>query len=264
MIPIFSLLIVITLSLLITRVATIMLAYTGLSTESARFQARSALTNAGFTTHESERVVGHPVRRRIISALIMVGSAGVVGAISTLLLAFLGTESTTPIWMRILVLLIGIGVLWLVASSQWVDRQLSALVTAALKRYTQLDVVDYASLMHLSGDYRIAEIFIEPEDWLANRTLGQARLREEGIVVLGVERVNGSYLGVPHGETQIFPNDTLIVYGRLAAIQELDVRKRDLRGELEHTDAVAEHVKQVVQETAEDIKSTVVSKEHDR
>jgi len=33
---------------------------TGLSRESARFQARSALTGGGFTTTESEAVVRHP------------------------------------------------------------------------------------------------------------------------------------------------------------------------------------------------------------
>ena len=54
------------LSLFITRLATIALTYTGLSREAARFQARSAFTGTGFTTSEAERVVDHPVRRRII------------------------------------------------------------------------------------------------------------------------------------------------------------------------------------------------------
>ena len=60
-----TLLVVIGVSLLITRIATLALAATGLSTESAKFQARSAFSGAGFTTHEAENVVGHPVRRRI-------------------------------------------------------------------------------------------------------------------------------------------------------------------------------------------------------
>jgi Trk-type K+ transport system membrane component len=38
------------LSLLITRIATIALSVTGLSRETARFQARSAFTGVGFTT----------------------------------------------------------------------------------------------------------------------------------------------------------------------------------------------------------------------
>ncbi len=82
----------------------------------------------------------------------------------------------------------------------------------------------------------------------------QAGLREESVVVLGVERSDGSYLGVPHGETVIMPHDTLIVYGRDKALQDLDERKPDLRGALGHTDAVAEQVRLVHEENAEDEK----------
>lgn len=52
MVPIISLLIVVTLSILVTRVASKALMHTGLSRESARFQARSAFTGAGFTTSD--------------------------------------------------------------------------------------------------------------------------------------------------------------------------------------------------------------------
>ena len=61
-----SVLIAITLSLLITRIATEALTLTGLSRTSARFQARSAFTGTGFATSESEAIVKHPLRRRII------------------------------------------------------------------------------------------------------------------------------------------------------------------------------------------------------
>ena len=54
------------LSLVITRIATTALSLTGLSWEAAKFQARSAFTGTGFTTSEAERVVDHPVRRRVI------------------------------------------------------------------------------------------------------------------------------------------------------------------------------------------------------
>jgi hypothetical protein len=64
MVGILSFLVILLVSVLITKVATIALAHTGLSHESARFQARSAFTGVGFTTNEAERVVTHPVRRR--------------------------------------------------------------------------------------------------------------------------------------------------------------------------------------------------------
>lgn len=56
MFAIASLLVVLVLSLLVTRIATVALTHTGLSREVARFQARSAFSGVGFTT--SEVVVG--------------------------------------------------------------------------------------------------------------------------------------------------------------------------------------------------------------
>lgn len=89
MIAIISLLMVVFLSILITRIATIALTHTGLTRESAKFQARSAFSGAGFTTEESEMVVSHPVRRKIVMVLILIGNAGILAAISSLILTFL-------------------------------------------------------------------------------------------------------------------------------------------------------------------------------
>lgn len=54
MAAIMSLLIALTLSLLVTRIAAMALMLTGMSREAARFQARSAFTGVGFTTQEAE------------------------------------------------------------------------------------------------------------------------------------------------------------------------------------------------------------------
>ena len=61
MIPVVSVLIVLTLSMIVIRVATVALVHTGMGVESARFQARSAFTGAGYTTSEAESIVDHPV-----------------------------------------------------------------------------------------------------------------------------------------------------------------------------------------------------------
>ena len=52
------------------------------------------------------------------------------------------------------------------ANSQWVDSQLSRVIKKLLKRYGGLDVRDYATLLQLAGEYRIAEIGIECDHWL--------------------------------------------------------------------------------------------------
>src|SRR4029079_3638578 len=53
---VFTVLIVLTCSLVVVRVATVGLTMTGLSKDLAQFQALSAFTGSGFTTRESEEI----------------------------------------------------------------------------------------------------------------------------------------------------------------------------------------------------------------
>ena len=124
---------VLALSLIITRLATSALALTGLSHEAARFQARSAFTGTGFTTSEAEKVVDHPVRRRIILLLMTARSAGLVTIIITLILSF-GTGAGRSQLLRLLGLAGGVAVLWLISGSKQVDRYLERIIERALAR----------------------------------------------------------------------------------------------------------------------------------
>jgi len=252
MLAIISLLVVVSISILITRIASIALTHTGLSQEIARFQARSALTGAGFTTTESERVVNHPVRRRIILLLMLIGNVGIVGAMSSLILTFIGQESAVSITMRVVLLVAGLVILWAIAMSQWVDQRLSRFITWALKRYTCLDITDYASLMHLAGEYRIAELQVRNSDWLANKTLAMLKLRDEGIMVLGVTRRNGQYLGVPQASTKLLAGDSLITYGRVSALQDIDHRRDDQQAQLDQQAAISRQKQAIAEEEQAD------------
>lgn len=252
MIPIVSLLVVVVLSILVTRIAAVALSLTGLSSESARFQARSAFTGVGFTTTESEKVVNHPVRRRILLLLMLLGNAGIVSAVSSLLLTGLSFGDEGRPVLEVSVLVGGLVLLWAIATSKWVDRWLSYAIAKALKRYTSLEVTDYAHLLHLTGEYRVTELHVEAGDWMADGTLGELRLRDEGIVVLGIQRADGCFVGAPDGETRLVGGDTLIVYGRIPKLAALDQRRRGSRGDIEHHEAVAEQEAVVAREEAED------------
>ena len=56
---------------------------------------------------------------------------------------------------------------------------------------------------------------------------------------MGILRSDKSYVGAPYGDTQINPQDTLILYGRKAALMELDLRKEGIVGEQAHQQAIA-------------------------
>jgi hypothetical protein len=234
-----TLLVVILVALVVTRVATAVLALTGLSRESARFQARSALTGVGFTTSEAEAVVSHPVRRRVVMLLMLIGSAGIVTVIATLMLSFVGAGDRET-GLRLVLLLAGLVVLLVLAQSAAFDRLLSRLIEAALRRWTALDVRDYASLLHLGGAFQVSELFVSPDHWTAGRRLGELRIWEEGVRVLGIVRNDGTYLGAPIPATEVRPGDTLVVYGRAAELAELDHRPAGSAGDEAHRAAVAQ------------------------
>lgn len=238
-VAIISLLVILVLSLLVTRVATVALTHTGLSRESARFQARSAFSGVGFTTSEAERVVQHPVRRRILMLLMLLGNAGIVTAVASLMLTFVNTGGPGDWLPRILLLIAGLALLWMLATSRWVDQHLSRVISRALRRWTNLDVRDYAHLFRLVGEYGVTEIQVKSGDWMAGKPLSQLNLPDEGILVLGIQRADGTYTGAPTGRTPVHPDDTLILYGRSSLLAELDTRRAGLAGELAHHEAVA-------------------------
>ncbi len=238
MVAIISLLAILTLSIVITRVATVMLTATGLSRDIARFQARSAFSGAGFTTSESESVVNHPFRRRIVLQLMLVGAAGVVTSLTSLLLSFTGATGAQTA-NRILVLLLGLVGLRLLAGSRYVDRALTRVTEWGLRRYTRLDVRDYDKLLHISDEFTVAEVEPKAGHWMTGRRLDELRLREEGLIVLGVYRRDGSYLGVPAGPTRIQEGDRLVVYGEDERVVQLAERPAGPDGDHAHADAVA-------------------------
>ncbi|MDT0293297.1 TrkA C-terminal domain-containing protein [Mesonia ostreae] len=238
MIPAISLFVIVSLSALITRVAAIALAHTGLSTESARFQARSAYTGSGFTTQESEKIMNFPVRRKIIYTLMLIGNAGIVTTMSTLILAFVLPNTTSSLLYGLVIIVVGISFVWWAIRSSVVDRWLSKIISRALKKYTKIDVKDYASVLHLADDYRISELRVDEESWLGNKKLIDLELRKEGIIVLGIQPEEGDYVGSPNGSSFIKPHDIITMYGKAETFLNLNQRERNWKGEMEHQKAV--------------------------
>ena len=251
MVAIASLLLIVALSLLVTRVATVVLTATGTARHVARFQARSAFTGAGFTTSESERVVNHPLRRKVIGWLMLLGNVGIVGAASTTILGFRGGALGAQGW-RVLLLVLGMLVLVLLSRSRRVDRHLTTVIGRLLRRHTDLDGRDLDGLLRLSGDYTVQELAVNPGDWIAEQSLADLDLRDEGIVVLGVMRSDGTYLGVPNGGTTVHAGDNLVLYGRTPRLRELDRRTRGRDGDRAHALAVQEQQRVTDDEEATD------------
>lgn len=237
-----SLILILALSLLIVRTGTVALTMTGLSRDVASFQSLSAFSGAGFTTTEAEEITTYPARRRVVKALIRLGSVGLVTTIASLVLSF--TDPTTRL-SRLVVLLLAAAVLVAFSRSTWFQNLLTPVIEWVLSRTTSLDIRDYSGLLNLDRDYRVADLTVTEGSWLADERIADLELRsDEGVVILGIERPDGTYLGAPSGENVIRPGDTIVAYGKENRLQELVTRSAD-------GDAAHERAKEAHQRTLE-------------
>jgi len=228
-----TLLVVVTITLIVNRVGTIALTTTGLSYEVANFQARSALLGVGYTTSESDLVVNHPVRRRIVLSLMLVGNAGLVTIIGTVVVGF--ADSNTDVLVKVGTLGIGLLVILIAARSRTVDNLLARVIGWALRRFTDLEVRDYVELLDLASNYAVVELGVEADSWVAEHRLADLRLPDEGVIVLGIRRSDGIFVGAPRGHTRLHEHDTMILYGYADVLDELRHRKVGLEGDHAHT-----------------------------
>lgn len=221
MFAILSLLAVVAVSLVITRVATVVLVASGMSRESARFQSRSAFTGAGFTTNESEAIVNHPLRRRVVMMLMLLGNAGIVAAASGLILGFRGGAAGSEL-LRVALLVVGLIALVRLSRSRWVDDRLTAAIAWLLNRYTELPQLDAGQLLELPHNRVVAELAVRDGDAIAGRRFADLQLRERGATVLGYTSIDGRYHADIDGDTVVTPGDTLVLHAERSVLRELD------------------------------------------
>ncbi len=254
MIAAFVLLVLLSVFVLIVRISTTALVLTGLSQELALLQAVSAFTGVGFTTRESEFIVNHPVRRRILIIVMILGNAGFVTAASTFFLSFTDAADALDGAERVALLGIGSAGLWYVAKSRTFDRHLSSIIGWALRRWTRLHAFDFVELLDVGGKYTVRLVKVRPEDWIAGKRLDELNLFEEGVTVLGIHR-GDLYLGLPRGETRIEPGDRVVLYGRTDRLSELEHRATGAAGQQAHKLAVEAAQREFALQRAEEQES---------
>jgi hypothetical protein len=216
MIALFSLLTIIVLSIIVVRIGGIALELTGLSPEIASFQAQSAFSGAGFTTSEAEAMVNHPVRRRIIRILILLGGAGVTTSMATLVLTFMGETGKTVV-LKGSILLLGLLVIFLLAQSKYIYNIMKKLISHALEKWTMMHVFDYEQILGFGEGYTISRVTVRSDSWLSDKKLSDLKLEQKGVLVLAIYRKVGrkeKFIGSLSGDTKIMPQDALVCYSR--------------------------------------------------
>ena len=214
--------IVAVISMLFTRLATGALIATGQPPEVARFQARSAFTGTGFTTVESENVVNHPVRRRVIATTMLVGNLGTPTLIVTVLVGLIGPGPADTA-QRLFTLVGALGVLLVIASLPPVTKGLTAVGERYARRRLLGALADEADELVALGDgFVVAEVRLAREPDMGPRSLAGIEAALPGLRLLGVRQRAGAdeghFVGAPPDDLDLGADDELVVYGTREAV----------------------------------------------
>ncbi|MBX7207735.1 MAG: TrkA C-terminal domain-containing protein [Verrucomicrobiaceae bacterium] len=221
MAPVIALLIIALVSLLAVRVGATALMMTGLSWDTASFQSYSAFFGVGFTTKEAEMVVNHPVRRRIIRDLILVGNVGLTSALATLVVTILQTGSGGNAVLMFSWLIGGLAALFVVSRLSWFQKAVDHLIQRALESTGMVRALDYELLLRIQHGYVVSEIEVLPDTFLAGRTLRDSRPWDRGVVILAIKRDGATRHGIPSRDDLIEAGDVLTAYGKESALQAM-------------------------------------------
>ena len=222
---IISLLVIAGVSLVIVRIAATALLMTGLSWDVASFQAHSAFFGVGFTTAEAELAVSTPQRRTIIKHLMVAGNLGLTAGLGSVIIAFVKADGIKAELNVLLWILAGLGAIVLIAIVPPTRRLLDWTIRKSLKRAGVLHAADFGLLLKLHAGYSVCERAIGPASLLTNQTLAQTKLGSQGVVVLGISRLDPAglteYIGTPRGSAIVRAGDLLTIYGTPDRIAEL-------------------------------------------
>ena len=205
--------------LLAVRIGAFALELTGMEPEAARFQALSAFTGTGFTTSEAERVVRNRSRRRIITALILVGAAGLVTIIGTMAATFLDATGLSGFFIRLSIVAVVVIILYRIIMVSRLGSWIAHWLRKPLLKRVLATAPPIEEVFNTGKEHGIYLLTIREQSDCAGSSVGT--LANEGdMQVLAIER-GERFIDRPAAGEKVAPGDRLLVYGAGKSLQRL-------------------------------------------
>jgi len=221
-------------SFIAVRIGAIAFQLTGLEWSLAKFQALSCFSGTGFTTKEAELITGNKQRRKIASALIILGNAGFVIMIATLASSFVPketilsklSESFLPfrirpnlvVWVNLAIIVVVVYGIYRVFTHEKFARKLTNFLRRKIIKKEFFQKVSFEELLLATGGYGVSRIAVSAGSPVLNKTLAKSELREKDIMVLATVR-GGETIPNPAASMKILLGDELICFGKLENIR---------------------------------------------
>lgn len=222
------------ISYFVVRIGAAAFELTGLDPDQSHFQSLSAFSGTGFTTREAELVVVHKQRRKVASALMILGNAGIVTLMATLVNSMRPDAPSfvlIPVLSRVLpaiylpyVNLIVVLLVLLLIYRIFRSSRLSSI----FMRKIQQKMIDkkfiqpacFEELLLNAKGYGVSQVVLTEKNPLSGKTLAESRLREHDILVLSIERGDEHILN-PASDMRFKPQDKLACFGKIKNIRDV-------------------------------------------
>ena len=196
---------------------------TGLPKEKAGFQAVSLLTNAGFTTGESEIIVSEKTRRRIATAAMLTGYFFSVVIVSLFINLFLSIDFSVinEQWHILFFEFGGMIAFLLILRLPVIDKALNkAMDGITVKVFKKTTKENYISVLDTYGKDAVVNIYLyKVPEFLEGKCIVDSDIRKKFNVNILMYTRNGQNHYVKP-DTIFSIKDTLIAFGPLASIKD--------------------------------------------
>ena len=216
----FPTLVAIFVSVLIVRAGAIALMMTGVDRPKAVFQSLSAFTGTGFTTREAELVVNNPLRRKIVSILMILGNAGIVAVIISATSSVV-TSKGYELPIHFVIFVLGVYLIYRLGKSRGFVQKLESFIEGKLVRFPAFEEGAAEDLLHFLEGYGLIKKTIPQKSQLIDVPLAEWKFRSQEIIILGIER-GREWIPIPaKHHARIQEGDKLILYGNLKSLKEI-------------------------------------------
>lgn len=218
-------------SLVCVRAGAIALELTGMERDKARFQALSAFTNTGFTTRETEEITNFPIRRKIVTLLIVFGHAGTVSVIATFATSILQREPFSTM-MNLGIIIVALYVIYRLALWRGLNARMREFFRGQLLTRYGLCCPSLEEMLKVNEGFGVVRLVIQEGSPLVGRPLSKLELKKKKVQILSILRGEEA-IAVPGGEDFLLAGDVVICYGDMVAATTLFHMERDIPDPLE-------------------------------
>ena len=214
------------LYILIIDIFTILFRMSGLTEEKAKFQVIYLLTNSGYTTQESELIMGKLLRRRLARTIMLFGYIFSI----TIVTAFVNVVLNLPkaiqedFWTLTVILAVVFVIFMIVKRVPGAKQRFNDLIEKMGRKWMFRGSVNIVSVVDQYAKGVVAGVSIAAvPDSIQGKSLGESGLMENfGVRIILIQR-GGEVMEYITRDTKIEKGDKLVVFGKLEKIRSLFV-----------------------------------------